>query len=168
MVNTIRHFSSQKCQKIMVHHMDVGGGSRCLVPAGSLTPKQWIWLDWLGGFATHQPVDYCGWNFTILLSYTSMMCAFHGLKRTFSGLTLEFSGWKQGGFLPHQFLVNFPNWLIPFLSVQPPCSQVDLLGSECRSLPHSNWAKKWGMLMIDGWRLLNFMTAIDMGMGQYL
>jgi len=41
MVNTIRHFSSQKCQKIMVHHMDVGGGSRCLVPAGSLTPKQW-------------------------------------------------------------------------------------------------------------------------------
>jgi len=97
-----------------------------------------------------------------------MMSAFHGLKRTFSGLTLEFSGWKQGGFLPHQFLVNFPNWLIPFLSVQPPCSQVDLLGSECRSLPHSNWAKKWGMLMIDGWRLLNFMTAIDMGMGQYL
>lgn len=25
----------------MVHHMDVGGGSRCLVPVGSLMPKQW-------------------------------------------------------------------------------------------------------------------------------
>ena len=46
------------------------------------------------------------------------------------------------------YLVNLPNCLIPFLSVQPPC-QVDLLGFECRSLPNSNWAAM-GMLMMVG------------------
>jgi hypothetical protein len=121
----------------------------------------WIWLDWLWGFATHQPVDYCVWNFTILLSYTPMMSAFYGLKRTFSGLTLEFSGWKQGGFLPHHTWSIYPiGWFLSWVSSRLAARWISL-DLNADHYPTATGLQRGGMLMIDGWRLQNFMTAID-------
>lgn len=115
----------------------------------------WICLDWLWGFATHQPVDYCGWNFTILLSYTPMMSAFYGLKRAFSGLTLEFSGWKQGGFLPHHTWSISPiGWFLSsvFSLLAARWISLDLNADHYPTATGLQWG---GMLMIDGgcWEL---------------
>ena len=98
---------------------------------------------------------------SILLSYTPMMSAFYGLKRTFSGLTLEFSGWKQGGFLPHHTWSISPiGWFLSWVSSRLAARWISL-DLNADHYPTATGLQWGGMLMIDGWRLQNFMTAID-------